>query len=237
MNKAIATLALCAGFAATISYANAQTSSTMNSSNTANLTTNSTSNNQGNNLTNNFMSPSDTNSNIHYSGVTGSNTAVGLGSFSSSFSSDYCGGVAQGGLSAPYVTMAFGKPTLGEPGEACVKTRTAIHTFEMAVSYGQASMVASKSGNADAAKSYHDMSDKLSTAAVSILCNVDADVRNAYEAAGIVCSKTAKEAAIDKQAAAQQERVAAVKQGQPTDPFVRARMGLPALDETTVAAK
>jgi hypothetical protein len=235
MNKAIATIAAVVGFAVLSANANAQSSQT--STNSAALTTNSTSNNQGNNLTNNFMSPSDTDSHIHYSGATGANTAVGLGSFSSSFSSDYCGGVAQGGVSAPYVTMAFGKPTLGEPGEACVKTRTAIHTFEMAVSYGQAATLASSKGDKDSAAAYHTMSDKLSTAAVSILCNVDADVKQAYEAAGIVCSKTAKEEAADKQASAEQVQKQAVAQGQPTDPFVRARMGLPALDSTQVASK
>jgi hypothetical protein len=235
MKKAIATVALCAGFVMMSSHANAQ-AATQNSSNTANLTTNSTSNNQGNALTNNFTSPSDTDSHEHLSGVTGANTAVGLGSFSSSFSSDYCGGVTQGGISAPYITAAFGKPTLGEPGEACVKTRTAIHTFEMAVSFGNAATAAAKTDPIQSAV-YKSMSDKMATAAVSILCNVDADVKEAYESAGITCSKTASEvkaAAVQQQ---QEERAAAVQQGQPTDPFVRERMGLPALDSSQVAAK
>ncbi len=235
MKKAIAILVLCAGGIATISNANAD--STQTSSNSAALNTQSTSSNLGNNLTNNFMSPSDTNVNQHISGVTGANTAVGLGSFSSSFSSDYCGGVSQGGLSAPYVTMAFGKPTLGEPGEACVKTRTAIHTFEMAVSFGNAASVASKSGDAVDAAGYKDMSRKLSMAAVSILCNVDGDVKSAYEDAGIVCSKTAKEVQAAAAQQRQEQQAAMVQQGQPTDPFVRARMGLPALGSDQVAAK
>lgn len=116
--------------------AQAQTSAQTNGTNTNQ--SGSESSNLGNNLTNNFLSPSDSTEHVHYSGVTGSNTPVGLGSFSSSFSSDYCGGVAQAGASVPYVTLAFGKPVLGDPGVACVDTRASVHTMEFAATFGNA---------------------------------------------------------------------------------------------------
>src|SRR5579859_7411984 len=129
------------GFAlsfAIVSGANAQANLNAGATTTTNTTAQNQASNTGVSLSNTWNTPSGTDSNIHYSGVTGSNTAVGLGSFSSSFSTDYCGGVSQTGLSAPYVTLAHGDPVLGTPGVACVLTRASVHTMEYSATFGNA---------------------------------------------------------------------------------------------------
>lgn len=191
-------------------------------------------------MSNTWNSPGSTDSNIHYSGVTGSNASVGLGSFSSSFSSDYCGGVAQAGVSAPYVTIAAGKPVLGDPGVACVTTRASVHTMEYSATFGNAAARALSLADeavkrkdetqADTyrqtASQYAEMSGKLATAAVNMLCNLAPDVRRAYRDAGVFCPDTPAEKAAKDQQAAEQQKQQAVASGEPTDPFVRDRMGL-----------
>jgi len=213
---ALILLALASG------VASAQTTTNVNSSSNATLNTESTSSNMGNNLTNNFNSPGRVDQHVRYSGVTGTNTAVGLGSFSSSFSSDYCGGVAQGGLSVPYVTFAGGKPVLGEPGVACVMMRASVHSMEYAATYGNAAASATKAGNAQLAREYTDMSTKLARASVYMLCGLGPDVRQSYVDAGIDCPPSKEERA---QAANQQ----AQQSNEPTDPIVRRRLGYPPL--------
>jgi hypothetical protein len=210
---------------------------------------------------------------VKYSGVTGSNTGVGLGSFYSSNSPDYCGGVAQAAGSVPYFTAAFGKPVLGEPGWPCVDTRAGVHTMEFSVTFGSAAAKAfdlaaaydrlaspvatggfvQKDGKIpqapavyvdpvqaaeyrkvavglrQSAAAYADESNKLATAAINVMCGVSDDVRQAYRDAGILCPKTKQEKADDVKAQQQAAMQQAVANNQPTDPFVRAREGLPAL--------
>jgi hypothetical protein len=249
----------------------AQAQNNVNANLTANPTNNSTSGstaaNEGVNNTNNFNSttPTDTTEHVKYSGVTGSNTGVGLGSFSSSFSSDYCGGTAQVGISVPYVTAAGGKPVLGEPGVPCVDIRAGVHTMEFSVSFGTAAAknfdlaaaydklaastvftdvksvtaTASRISPEEAAEYrktaanlraagmvYSEQSVKLATAATNMLCNVSDDVRQAYRDAGILCPKTKQEKADEAKAQQQATQQQAVANNQPTDPFVRQRMGL-----------
>jgi hypothetical protein len=244
-NGLISGIVVIFGFCSAAAFAD--TNASTNDANTNTSTANSANSglNNGNALTNNFISPSDSNVNEHVSGMTGSNTAVGLGSFSSSFSSDYCGGVAQAGVSAPYITIAAGHPVLGDPGIACVDTRASVHTMEYSATYGNAAGKAlaladeaEKRNDKDAATAYRTsaeqyaaMSGKLADAAVNMLCKLSPDVRESYRDAGINCPLTA-----DEKAAAAKEQVAhqAVAQSQPTDPLVRSRMGLPPL---SVAAK
>lgn len=212
--KIILALALLAPLAAVQAQStNAVSNTTVNSAATGQAS------NMGNNLTNNFNSPGDVDQKVRYSGVTGTNTAVGLGSFAGSFSSDYCGGTAQAGLSVPYFTGAAGKPVLGEPGVACVKMRTSVHSMEYAATYGSAAANAARAGNAALAQEYTDMSRKMAQASVNLLCGISDDVRQDFVDAGIQCPPSKEERA----AAAKQ---AAVERKEPTDPIVRARLGL-----------
>jgi len=205
---------------------------------TTNAVSQTEASNQGVSATNNFntTSPEHTSTDVHYSGVTGSNTAVGLGSFSSSFSSDYCGGTQQAGISVPYATLAAGGPVLKEPGVACVNTRAAVHTMEFSATFGNAAARAlaladdaKKRNDAQAALAYQDsaasfaaMSGKLAQASVNMLCNLSDDVRQAYRDAGVSCPETKLEkAAADKQQA--------VAHNEPVDPLIRQRMGLASL--------
>lgn len=242
-NRAIMVMAL--GLAA-IGHAQAQVAANLTASTAAtnNNSSGSTAANEGVNNTNNFNSttPDHTavDNNVHYSGVTGSNTGVGLGSFSSSFSSDYCGGTAQGGISVPYVTTAFGKPVLGDPGVACVDTRAAVHSMEFSATYGNAAAKAvamaedaKKRGAADEEKAYRaavltysSMSEKLAGASVNMLCNLSDDVRQAYRDAGIMCPETKQEKAVKAQLIQEDSKQQAMAHNQPTDPLVRSRMGL-----------
>jgi hypothetical protein len=254
ISKAILSMAL--GLAVIVSSgAQAQTSAETNGTNTNSSQSGAL--NQGVSNTNNFESSADTNEHVHYSGVTGSNTPVGLGSFSSSFSSDYCGGTAQGGISVPYVTTAFGKPVLGDPGVACVDIRAAVHTMEFAATFGNAAdrslVLAAKyedlshpkvgsavgtdyglytqeaSAARQAAFNYAQTSQQLATAAIYMQCNLSDDVRKAYRDAGFVCPKTDAEKKADADAAAQQQASTAHANNEPTDPLVRQRLGLPPL--------
>jgi hypothetical protein len=241
MNKKIVALGIALGLF--VSGANAQVSAGSSSTNTNG--SQSTAANQGVNqgITFNSATPTDTTLHEHISGVTGSNTAVGLGSFSSSFSSDYCGGVAQAGVSAPYVTIAAGKPVLGDPGNACVSTRASVHTMEYSATFGNAASKAlaladdaekrkdeTEAGEyRQAAYTYAQMSGKLAVAAVNMLCNLSGDVRQSYRDAGIDCPTTSSEKLYAEKQAEQQKAKDAMEHSEPTDPLVRARMGLPAL--------
>lgn len=168
------------------SVAFAQLTSTATGTNTN--TSGSTSNNQGNALTNNFYSPGNTTEDMHdhVSGVTGANTAVGLGSFASSFSSDYCGGTAQAGLSVPYVTLAAGKPVLGEAGTPCVDIRAAVHTMEFSATYGNAAhavMALAEEKNKRLLADEAAITGQKSSADAVAAANDVADARNDYAAA------------------------------------------------------
>jgi hypothetical protein len=233
-------LSIALGFAVTAGAHAADITAGSSSTNTNGST--STSANQGVNqgITFNSTSPTDTTEHDHVSGITGSNTAIGLGSFSSSFSSDYCGGVAQAGVSAPYITIAAGHPVLGDPGIACVDTRASVHTMEYAATFGNAATkalaladeAAKRSDEADAksyreaAQQYAVMSGKLATAAVNMLCKLSPDVRDSYTDAGITCPQTNAEKSVKSAQAAEEVKHDAVQRGESTDPLVRARMGL-----------
>jgi hypothetical protein len=239
------------GFAlsfALVAGAQAQSNVSAGATSTTNANSGSQASNTGVQMSNTWNTPGDTNSHIHYSGVTGSNTAVGLGSFSSSFSSDYCGGVSQTGLSAPYVTLAHGDPVLGDPGVACVLTRASVHTMEYSATFGNAAAKAiALADEADkrkdaseaaeyrnAAYSYAQTSGKLAQAAVNMLCKLSPDIRSAYIDAGVSCPETDAEKSAKSAKAAEEVKQEAVARGEPTDPLVRHRMGLQPL---SVASK
>jgi hypothetical protein len=179
---AASSLMCVAAFADTTTNANASGTNT----NTSGSTASNDGLNTGNSLTNNFLSPSDTDVHEHLSGITGSNTAVGLGSFSSSFSSDYCGGVAQAGVSVPYVTGALGHPVLGEPGVPCVDTRAAVHTMEFSATYGNAAHAAQAVAD-ERAKELQAIENKIknpaSGADAIAAAGSVADIQNQYTAA------------------------------------------------------
>lgn len=201
--------------------------------------------NEGVQMSNTWNTPSDSDTHVHYSGITGSNTAVGLGSFSSSFSSDYCGGVSQTGISVPYATLAHGNPVLGDPGVACVTTRASVHTMEYSATFGNAASKAlalaedaekrkdlTQAGEyRQSAYSYAQMSGKLATAAVNMLCTLAPNVRQAYNDAGIGCPETAAEKASKSAAAADEVKHEAMTRGESVDPIVRSRMGLEPLSQ------
>lgn len=241
MKKQFAILAISAFAMLSLVQAGAQAANTSTVSSTSTTTASTTANtqasNMGNALTNNFQNPGD--QDIHYSGTTGTNTAIGLGGFSSSFSTDYCGGTAQGGLSVPYVTIVGGKPILGEPGVACVNTRASVHTMEYSATYGNAaanalkfSQIAAQAGNRQAAEAYRhtaqgyaEMSSKLAVASVNMLCDLSDSIRKSYEDAGIKCPE-------DKATATSGSQSALATNGSDwdhTDPYIRRRMGLPPL--------
>lgn len=215
---AIATLAFGMGMA------QAQVTSTSNTS--TNTTAQTNASNEGVSLANTFNTntPADTKSTLKYEGAFGTNTAVGLGSFAGSFSQDYCGGTAQGGLSVPYATVAFGKPILGEAGISCVKLRTFERTMQASVSFGSAAATARGSNDSDTAKAMAAMSLKLAKTGVNILCSVSEDVAKAYVDAGIECPKATK---VPAGMAFNEAR----ERDEPTDNLVRARANLPLLPE------
>lgn len=240
--KAILGIALGLAVAVNVS---AQTNLNANvaSTNQTQATAQNDASNAGVTNTFNSTSPAETKTHVEYSGVTGSNTSVGLGSFSSSFSSDYCGGTQQAAASIPYLTAAIGGPVLKEPGVACVNTRAAVHTMEFSSTYGNASVKAldlaneaEKRKDEDAAKQYRvaaqmysEQSGKLAQAATYMLCNLSDDVRQAYRDAGIMCPQTKQEKADAEKQAQQEAQHQAIASNQPVDPFVRERMGLPTL--------
>ena len=230
---------------AILSGAHAQANLTAGATTTTNTTAQNQASNTGVSLSNTWNTPSGTDDHIHYSGVTGSNTSVGLGSFSSSFSSDYCGGVSQTGVSAPYVTLAHGDPVLGTPGVACVLTRASVHTMEYSATFGNAAGKAltladeadkrkdvSEAGEyRQAAYNYAAMSGKLAQAAVNMLCKLSPDVRAAYTDAGVSCPETEAQKAAKSAAAAQEVKQQAMARGESTDPLIRSRMGLEPLSQ------
>jgi hypothetical protein len=212
--------------------AQAQSNITSGTTATNNNSSGSTAANEGVSQGITFNSTSPDSIHEHLSGITGSNTAVGLGSFSSSFSSDYCGGTAQAGVSAPYVTIAAGKPVLGDPGVACVKTRALIHTMEISATYGNAAKTAVAAGNTELAAQYMDLSKKLAQAAVNMQCSVSPEVRQALVDAGVACPATAAEKSAQSAAAAEQVKQDALARGEPLDPLVRQRNDLEPLAVT-----
>lgn len=217
--KMVVTLSIALSFAVSVAHAQ---ETTAGASSTNTNASQSTSANQGVQMSNVWNTPSDSDSHVHYSGITGSNQSVGLSGYAGSFSPNYCGGTAQAGVSAPYVTIAAGKPVLGDPGEACVKTVASVHTMEYSATYGNAAAKAAQAGNMALAKEYSEMSGKLAKASVNMLCDLSDDVRKAYRDAGVECPATKQELA---KAAEEQ----AVANHEPTDPLIRTRMGLVAL--------
>lgn len=191
----------------------------------------SSSANQGVTASNTFntTSPTDSTQHEHISGITGSNQSVGLSGYAGSFSPNYCGGTAQAGVSAPYVTIAAGKPVLGEPGVACVTEVASVHTMEFSATFGNAAAKASQAGNKDLAKQYADMSAKLASAAVNMQCSVSDIVRKSMRDAGIDCPLSDKELSAQSEDEANKVRQKVVARGESLDPFVRQREGLPIL--------
>jgi len=219
IKKAVVMLSIALSFAFTGAYAQSTTAGATSENTNASQ---STAANQGVQMSNVWNTPSDSDSHVHYSGITGSNQSVGLSGYAGSFSPNYCGGTAQAGVSVPYATIAAGKPVLGDPGEACVKTVASVHTMEYSATYGNAAAKAAQAGDAVLAKEYSDMSKKLAQASVNMLCDLSDDVRQAYRDAGVACPATKAE-----KAEAAKER--AVANHEPTDPFIRSRMGLASL--------
>jgi hypothetical protein len=209
----------------------AQTNVNASTTSTNNAASQSTSANQGVNAINNFntTTPSDTTLHEHISGITGSNQSIGLSGYAGSFSPNYCGGTAQAGVSAPYVTIAAGKPVLGEPGVACVLEVASVHTMEYSATYGNAAAKAAQAGNPDLAKQYAEMSGKLANAAVNMQCNVSDIVRKSMRDAGIDCPLSDSERSAKSAADAELVKKEVVARGESLDPFVRRREGLPVL--------
>jgi len=238
-------LALALGFVLS-SGAQAQQTSTSQNQNSSGAQSSAA--NQGVTLENTWNTPSGTDVHEHISGVTGSNEPVGLGSFYSSNSPDYCGGTQQFGFSAPYVTAAAGGPTMKEPGYACDDHRTAVHAMEFAATFGNAAMKAlqladeaQKVGNAAevtelkaASELYSKMSMQQANFAVLMECGHSESARRNSRLAGINCPETDAEKSAESTTSAAEVQVAAAKRGEPTDPFIRSREGLPPL---AVAAK
>lgn len=232
-----------------IAGAQAESNVSAGATTTTNANSGSQASNAGVQMSNTWNTPGDTDSHIHYSGFTGSNTAVGLGSFSSSFSPDYCGGVSQTGISAPYVTIAHGEPKAGKVGVWCDDQRTSVHAMEFAATYGNAAikafdLAAQAEKNKDesahqmfieSAKYYAAMSKKLSTFAVYMQCGHSDQSLKMARAAGIDCPLTDAERSAMSNEEATKVRQEAVARGEPLDPFVRSREGLPPLEK--VASK
>lgn len=228
MNKKVV-VALGIALSFVVCGANAQTNASAVGTNTNQ--SQSTAANEGvtQGITFNSVTPTDTTLHEHISGVTGSNQSIGLSGYAGSFSPNYCGGTAQAGVSAPYVTIAAGKPVLGDPGVACVKTVASVHTMEYSATYGNAARAAAQAGNKDLAKEYADMSEKLAKASVNMLCDLSDDVRKAYREAGVDCPLSDKERSAKSQEDAEKVRQQAVARGESLDPIVRRREGLPQL--------
>lgn len=225
--KTVVALGIALSLAVTAAYADQTTNANATGTNTNNSA--STAANQGVQMSNTWNTPSDSNSNVHYSGITGSNQSIGLSGYAGSFSPNYCGGTAQAGVSVPYVTAALGKPVLGDPGVACVKTVASVHTMEYSATYGNAARAAAQAGNLDLAKKYADMSGKLAQASVNMLCDLSDDVRKAYRDAGVDCPLSDKERSAVSAEEANKVRQEAVARGESLDPIVRQREGLPIL--------
>lgn len=219
MVVAVAIAALLVG-----TTAQAQVTSTSNTNTTTTASTSAS--NEGVSLANTFNTnvPTDTKSTVKYSGFYGSNTSVGLGSFSNSFSSDYCGGSAQAGISIPYITGAFGQPVLGEPGVGCLLLRGYERTMQGSTAFGNAAAAARAAKDEETAKQLAAMSVKLANGGINILCSLHETIREAYKDAGIQCPPTRKETA-------EASKQAAIAKNEPTDNLVRARAGLPLLPE------
>lgn len=179
----------------------------------------------------NFPSGGPSDVTYHGSYTVKGNASVGLGSFAGSFSADYCGGTTQGGFSFPGFTGAFGMPTLGAAGQACVDMRAIERTMQMAVTYGKAAASAQQAGNVDAAQQFASTSTKLALAAQYILCGVSDQVESAYKKAGIDCG-----GAKGTQVSAPVASVSSPKVGNrqvadwdTSDPVLRYHHGLPPL--------
>lgn len=226
--KVVVALGIALSFA--VSAANAQVNAGASSTNTN--ASQSSSANQGVQMSNTWNTPGNSDVHEHISGITGSNQSIGLSGYAGSFSPNYCGGTAQAGVSAPYVTIAAGKPVLGDPGVACVKEVASVHTMEFSATYGNAAAKAEQAGNKELAKQYADMSTKLANAAVNMQCSVSDDVRKAMRDAGIDCPLTDKERVAKNEDEANKVRQEVVARGESLDPLVRQREGLPQLVAT-----
>lgn len=231
MNKKIVlALGIALSFAVS-SVAFADTSVNASSTSTNTNQSQSTAANQGVNAVNNFntTTPTDTTLHEHISGITGSNQSIGLSGYAGSFSPNYCGGTAQAGVSAPYVTIAAGKPVLGEPGVACVTEVASVHTMEFSATYGNAAAKAAQAGNSALAKEYAEMSGKLANAAVNMQCSVSDIVRKSMRDAGIACPLSDTERVAKSKDDADKARQEIAARGESLDPFVRQREGLPVI--------
>lgn len=225
--KVVVALGIALSFAVSMAHAQVNAGATSTNSNGSQSTSANQGVNQG--ITFNSSTPTDTTLHEHISGITGSNQSIGLSGYAGSFSPNYCGGTAQGGLSVPYATAAFGKPVLGEPGVACVKEVASVHTMEFSATYGNAAAKAEQAGNKELAKKYAEMSEKLANAAVNMQCDVSDDVRRSFRSAGIDCPLTDKERIAKSEDEANKVRQEVVARGESLDPIVRRREGLPIL--------
>lgn len=225
--KIIVALGIALSFAVSGAYAQISAGSTSTNTNGSQSTSANQGVNQG--ITFNSVTPTETTVHEHISGITGSNQSIGLSGYAGSFSPNYCGGTAQAGVSAPYVTIAAGKPVLGEPGVACVTEVASVHTMEFSATYGTAAAKAAQAGNSELAKQYADMSGKLANAAVNMQCSVSDIVRKSMRDAGINCPLSDAEKSAKSAADADLVKKEVVARGESLDPFVRRREGLPVL--------
>ena len=160
MKKSLAAVALMA-FAG-LACAQASNNSALQANST--LQTDATALNQGNNLTNNFISPSDSKQTIK------SAPSIGTGSYSGSFSSDYCMGTAQGGLSVLGGAITGGGPVR----DAECSLRRNFERIQQAAATAQTT----------------DLRGRLQQASVDVLCSIDPVTRAALEGQGLCTVKT-----------------------------------------------
>ena len=161
----------------------------------------STAANQGNNQATNvaFESPGT----VKYGGSYDVRSAppIAMGSFAGSFSSDYCGGTAQAGVSFMGGGVTGGHPVFDSN---CQALRVAEKTFQVAAMLsGQAERSYQGGVTLDkdpyrrsdafkattAAMDTATLSAHLTQAGINVLCGISDSVRAAYVAAGVTCAK------------------------------------------------
>jgi len=130
-----------------------------------------------------------------------------LGGFSGSFSSDYCGATAQGGLGLPGFSFAAGAPVIDKH---CVHLRTFERTMQ----------AASTLVNQDP-----ELARRVYTAALDMLCDVTEESRRALERQG-VCSSSNEQSAQNHQGVAAQRPIVVSSRYTGSDPIVIQRLGL-----------
>ena len=145
---------------------------TTTSTSTVDANARSTSNNAGNAQSITFNSPSGVNYGGSYTTTLRSTGTAIMGGFAGSFSSDYCGGTAQGALGLVGFSFGAGAPVIDS---SCVLLRTYERTMQAAASTPDAIQAIS-----------------IRSAALELLAEINPTVRNIFERKGLVQSQDAQ---------------------------------------------